>query len=309
MDIEYLLWLQNFREATDNVLTPFMIWLSTFTYGGLLFVPLLVYWCISKRGGMFILLSLNVSEFLGTVLKMTFCVYRPFVRDSRIIPYGHRSSGYSFPSGHTVAAAAIYGGLSVLSRKKYFWFSCVCAVMTLLVMFARNYLGFHTPQDVIAGLIVSVIVLYAVNVMMSHTEHENLFAALGIFAVIAGVAYVSLKSYPEDYGLDGKLLVNAAKEIDDIYLFGGSLAGLIAGRLIERKYIRFTPSGFNVKGIILAAAGCSIYSLLYFTVRKNFVNTLAPLATKNGGVFVHAFVSMIFAVVLWPLVIKKVCGK
>ena len=103
--------------------------------------------------------------------------------------------------------------------------------------------------------------------------------------------------------------MNVAKEIDDIYLFGGSLAGLIAGRLIERKYIRFTPSGFNVKGIILAAVGCSIYSLLYFTVRENFVNTLAPLATKNGGIFVHAFVSMMFAVVIWPIVIKKFCVK
>lgn len=309
MDIEILLWLQNFRNATDNVLTPFMMWLSSFTYGGLLFVPFIVYWCISKRGGMFILLSLNVSEFLGTVLKMTFCVYRPFVRDSRVIPYGHKSSGYSFPSGHTVAAAAIYGGLSVLSRKKYFLFSFICAVMTLLVMLSRNYLGAHTPQDVVAGLILSLIVLYAVNVIMSHPENENIFAALGIFAVIAGIAYVTLKSYPEDYGLDGKLLVNAAKEIDDIYLYGGSLAGLIAGRLIEKKYIRFTPSGLKWKGIILAAVGCCIYSFIYFTVRKNFVNTLAPVVTKNGGVFVHAFISMMFAVVIWPIVIKKFCVK
>lgn len=307
MDIEILLWLQNFRNATNNVLTPFMIWLSSFTYGGLLFVPFIVYWCISKRGGMFILLSLNISEFLGTVIKMTFCVYRPFVRDSRIIPAGHRSSGYSFPSGHTMAAAPIFGGCAAISRKNYE--RIFCCVMIFLVMFARNYLGLHTPQDVIAGLILSVIVLYAVNVIMSHTEHENLFAALGIFAVIAGIAYVSLKSYPEDYGLDGKLLVNAAKEIDDIYLYGGSLAGLIAGRLIEKKYIRFTPSGFNVKGIILAAFGCSIYSLIYFTVRKDFVNALATLVTENGGIFVHAFVSMIFAVVLWPIVIKKVCRK
>ena len=313
MDIEYLLWLQNLRESSGNFFTPFMQWVSSYDVGGLmaivLLTPVFVYWCISKRAGLFLMLSLAASDFLNNVIKMTFCVYRPFMRDARVIPFGHKPSGYSFPSGHAMTAAPVLVGLAVLSRKKYFLFSCVCWVMTLLVMFSRNYLGVHTPQDVVVGFILSLIVLYAVSLMMSHAEHENIFAALGILAVIAGIAYVTLKSYPEDYGLDGKLLVNAAKKIDDIYLYGGSLAGLIAGRLIEKKYIRFTPSGLKWKGIILAAAGCCIYSFIYFTVRKSFVNTLAPIVTKNGGVFVHAFISMMFAVVLWPIVIKKFCVK
>ena len=317
MDIEYLLWLQNLRDSCGEILTPFMVWLSDdFAEGVLLIVPFIVYWCMSKRGGMFLLLSTSISQFLANVIKMTFCVYRPFIRDTRLIPYGHRPSGYSFPSGHTMTAAPILGGLAALSREKYMYPSrlnlfltrLLCPVMIFAVMFSRNYLGAHTPQDVIAGLILSVIILYAVNVMMSHPEHENMFALLGIFAVIAGVAYVSLKSYPEDYGLDGKLLVNASKKIKNIYFYGGSLAGVIAGRLIERKYIRFTPAGLGVKGVILAAVGYGMYTFIH-SMEKYSAKFLAPFITEWGGYFVHDFLMMIFVAALWPFVIKKVCGK
>ena len=307
MDIEYLLWLQNFREATGNVLTPFMIWLSDFVHGGFLLVPVFVYWCINKRGGMFLMLSMAVSDFLNDILKMTFCVYRPFVRDARVIPAVHKPSSYSFPSGHVMTAAPVCVGLAVLSRKKSRLFSCLCVVMVLPVMFARNYLGVHTPQDVVVGLVAGVAMLYAVSVMMSHPERENMFIALGIFAVIVGVAYVSLKSYPQDYGKNGKLLVNAVGKIGDLYLYGGSIAGLIAGRLVERKYVKFRASGLSVKGVTVSCVGLGLYYALYFTVRKDCVKFLTPLITEWGGIFVHAFVSMLFVAAVWPFVIKKVC--
>ncbi len=306
MDIEYLLWLQNFREASGNILTPFMQWVSDFTFGELFLIPLLMYWCINKRNGMFLLLSVSVSSFLIAILKMTFCVYRPFIRDARIIPMGHRPSGYSFPSGHSITVTAILGGCAVLERKKFVLSSYLCAVIILLVMFSRNYLGVHTPQDVIAGLIAGLAVLYAVSVMMSHPEHENMFMALGVLAVIAGIAYVTLKPYPTDLGANGKPLVNSAKKISDIYISGGGLAGLIAGRFIERKYVRFTPSGLKWKGIVLASVGCGIYSFVN-SLAKSSVKFLAPFITERGGEFVNAFVLMVFVAAVWPFVIKKFC--
>ena len=307
MDIEILLWFQNFREATGNVFTPFMVWLSDFTHGGLLLIPIFVYWCISKRGGMFLMLSLAVSDFLNDILKMTFCVYRPFMRDSRVIP-AVRKSSYSFPSGHTMTATAICGGLAVLSRKKSRLFAWFCAAVILVVMFARNYLGVHTPQDVIVGLIAGLAVMYAVSVMMSRPERENLFMLLGIVAVIAGLAYVSLKSYPADVDANGKLLVNYAGKIGDLYLYGGSITGLIIGRLAERKYVKFRASGLNVKGVTVSCVGLGLYYALYFTERKDCVKFLTPFLTEWGGLFVHAFVSMLFTVAVWPFVIKKVCN-
>ena len=52
MDIEYLLWLQNLREITGNIFTPFMENFSVFAVSWLAFVPVFIYWCINKRDGL-----------------------------------------------------------------------------------------------------------------------------------------------------------------------------------------------------------------------------------------------------------------
>ena len=53
MDLTYLLWLQDFREATGNILTPFMDIVSLIAVRVIILVPFFVYWCISKRNGLF----------------------------------------------------------------------------------------------------------------------------------------------------------------------------------------------------------------------------------------------------------------
>ena len=40
-DIQYLLFLQNFRNSTNNLLTPFMEWISLFAVTHLILIPVL----------------------------------------------------------------------------------------------------------------------------------------------------------------------------------------------------------------------------------------------------------------------------
>ncbi|MBQ7169267.1 MAG: phosphatase PAP2 family protein [Synergistaceae bacterium] len=305
MDIEYLLWLQNFREASGDFLTPFVRATNDFTIGTMLLIPVFVYWCLNKRSGMFMLLSLNIGMFLDNMLKMTFCVYRPFMIDERITPL-KRARGYSFPSGHAVMSSSIFGGIAYMTKARII--TLLCAVEIAFVAFSRNYSGVHTPQDVIAGIILGLATMWAVSRMMSRPERENMFMLLGILAVIAGLSYVSLKSYPSDMGRDGKLIVDYVSKINEPYIYGGILTAIIAGRLVERRFIRFKPAGLNVKGIAVSCAGLGLYYALYFTLKDYCIGLLTPLVTEWGGTFVHAFVSVFFAVAVWPFVIKIFCG-
>ena len=109
MDIEYLLLLQNFRNAISDLLTPFMEFISHFAVAYLLGVPILVYWCVNRRKGLYVLALTYVSVCVNSIVKLTACVYRPWVKDPRVVPAGDaikESTGYSFPSGHTSTAEA-----------------------------------------------------------------------------------------------------------------------------------------------------------------------------------------------------------
>lgn len=56
MDIEYLLFLQNFRNSINDALTPFMEGISFFAVNYIILLPAFLYWCIDKRKGLFVFL-------------------------------------------------------------------------------------------------------------------------------------------------------------------------------------------------------------------------------------------------------------
>ncbi|MBQ7168941.1 MAG: phosphatase PAP2 family protein [Synergistaceae bacterium] len=310
MDIEILLWLQDFREATGNVLTPFVDWLSHASITWLLFVPFVVYWCVNKKAGLFMIVSLCISRFLNGIIKVTACVYRPYVRDPRVIPAGHKPSGYSFPSGHTMWAAPIFGGLAVIGRRSKLFVS-FCAVMIILVAFSRNYLGVHTPQDVIAGTLAGLFAVWLASVIMKRPERENSFLMAGLVLCVAGVVYTVCKPYPMDY-VDGKLLVDPDRMMLDTFYAVGMMTGFIAGRWTERRYIQFRVTGINIRGVILAVIGLIPVYYIAGTFAGDYkwlFDFLGGLFTVKGGRFVMGFMLTFWTVAVWPCVIMLTGGR
>ena len=121
MDIQYLLWLQNFRNSIDNAWTPFLEWVSLFAVTYLVMIPVFIYWALDKRKGLYTLATYYAAVTVNAAIKLTACVYRPWIRDNRILPAGDAittATGYSFPSGHTMTATPIYGGLAIGAWKK-----------------------------------------------------------------------------------------------------------------------------------------------------------------------------------------------
>ena len=244
MDIEYLLLLQQFREATGNVLSPFMSAVSKIAVAGLpIFLICFVYWAFDRKAGKRLIGGAAFSLFINGVLKLVFCVYRPWIRDDRVLPYGDSkvaATGYSFPSGHSTWATSNFGGVGAwLWRNERRVAGALFWVFVGLVLFSRNYLGVHTPQDVVVGFGATLLAMWAVYKLEHWTDADpsrDLPVLIGGLAlVIAAAVFYMVKPYPMDYAADGSLIVDPAAMINDSFQGIGYLGSYVVCRYIERR--------------------------------------------------------------------------
>ena len=308
MDIEYLLFLQRFRESINDSLTPFMEGISLFAVTYLIMIPVFVYWVVSKRKGLYTLVSYYLCCGFNAIVKLTVCAYRPWIRDARVHPAGDAittATGYSFPSGHTVTAGPIYGGLAVVSWSWKKFVSVILGIFLLLTAFSRNYLGVHTPQDVFVGICESVFWLIIVAKIFTyldeHPEKENLLLLICFIVGWLGIAYITFKPYPMDY-VDGKLLVDPQKMMNDGY---GDICLLIAfpvARYIEKRWIGFQAPGLKGAGLAAGIAGL----IPLFLMIKFLRPALDGVLGTHWGHFANTFIIVLYCIALWPLVIKAV---
>ncbi len=311
MDIDYLLILQDFRNAIDNGLTPFMEMISLFAVTYLMLVPVFLYWCVDKRSGLYTLTSLYVCRAVNATVKLSVCAYRPWIRDERVLPAGDSkttATGYSFPSGHTSMAVPVYGGLAVSAWKKMRWVSVLCVICLLLTGFSRNYLGVHTPQDVLVAMAEGVLVLWGVAALMKyldrHPEREDWFLAGGIVFGIAALIFVTNKVYPRDLKEDGTLLVDPIKMIRDGYSDIGGLIAFCVGRFIEKTWIRYRPA-LTVRTLAAGMAGV----VLGFFMIETIKTPLTLFLGDHWGSFTRTAVLALYYVAGWPLVLKMVARR
>ena len=101
------------------------------------------------RAGMVLVLVMVTSELLLVLLKDTFERARPTLFGQMVLP------SYSFPSGHALAAVAVYGTLALVlmrlvpARRRIV--EVVCPPLVTMIGLSRIYLGVHWPTDVLAG--------------------------------------------------------------------------------------------------------------------------------------------------------------
>lgn len=110
----------------------------------------------NKRIPTCIALNLVTIGALNQVLKLI--IQRPRPEGFRLI----EETGYSFPSGHSMASAAFYGFLIYLiykkveNRKLKIALMSILSLLILLIGISRIYLGVHYTSDVLAGFCVSI---------------------------------------------------------------------------------------------------------------------------------------------------------
>lgn len=311
MDIDYLLALQELRNALGGCLDEFFNGISKVSVGIMLMLPAVIFWSVDKRWGYRFLMVRWLGELVNGLTKLTVCAYRPWIRSPLIEPAGDSkiaAGGYSFPSGHTMCAVATYGTAAVWQYRKRRWISVICGVMILLTMFSRNFLGVHTPQDVIVGFLETAALLAVVTAadgrLGGREKAVDSFCLAGVFLVAGSLLYILLKPYPMDY-VDGALLVDPKMMMKDTFSGCGGVLALAVGGYIERHYIRYEIPAGDAKLPILTAVGAGIL----FAWTEYFAGaTTVQMFGRNWGNFAEGFVSVIFVTVVYPLFIKKICS-
>jgi len=311
LDIQYLLWLQNFRNSINDSWTPFMEFVSMFATTYMILLPVFWYWNRDKRKGLYTLVAYYFCMVFTPLIKLTACVYRPWIRDARIVPAGDSittATGYSFPSGHTTTAGPLAGGMAVnlWEDKRSRWASVLLAVFVLLTAFSRNYLGVHTPQDVLVGLCLSVLGLFLAaklfDYLDEHPEKEDMLLLIGFIFCWLGIAYITFKKYPMDYNAEGKLIVDPQKMMNDGYGDIGKMIGFIAARYVEKHWINFKPLKQSVKNVVICAVGLVIMVLL-----KQY---LSPLMKdwfgSHWGKLLFSVVYTFYYIALFPMLLKLI---
>lgn len=312
MDIEFLLFLQRLREATAGVLDGMFVQFSVF--GEPLYTLILMgilYWCVSKTMGVFVLMGWDINRLANGFLKITFCTYRPWIRDPRVKPLEaaiSKATGYSFPSGHTTNATAVFGG-PALRRELARPLRIGLWSVVFFIGLSRNWVGVHTPQDVLVALVVGIaLMLLAARICAWLEEHPDkdvvVSAAIAILS-IALIVYAATKSYPMDYDAAGNLVVDPKKMANDSFKNAGWALGFALGWLAERRLVRFEVDGTLQQKCCRAIWGCLALMAAYFPVTE-LVKVVIP-----GGVGSSAacFLQMLTIVFLVPLGISWLEGK
>jgi membrane-associated phospholipid phosphatase len=274
-----------------------------------LIITALIYWCVSKKFGNYLLMGWSANRVVNGFLKVTACVYRPWIRDARILPAGdsiRTATGYSFPSGHTTTATPLAGGtaVNIWKNRRFRWLSVLFVIFILLTAFSRNYLGVHTPQDVCVALILSSFSLVAVSVLFDylgdHPEKENLFLLGGFILSWLGILYISVKSYPIDLNAEGKPIVDPVKMMNDGYGDLGKVIGFIIARFVEKNWIRFKSLKKDVRIFILC-----LICLIPIVMLKSYIRpVLTGAFGSHWGKLLFSVMNTFYYIALVPFILK-----
>lgn len=136
-----------------------------------------VTWWITRQwlATAFIIVAVGGEKLI--YLVVTLMVQRP---RPPVPPVGYVHATTSFPSGHTGAAVALYGGTAMLVAWHYrlgtaarVGLGIVVVAIAAIVAFCRTYRGLHYPSDVIAGAVLGLTWLVVVASVLRLTSRHD----------------------------------------------------------------------------------------------------------------------------------------
>lgn len=313
MDMSFLLLQQAFRNGSGFFLVDFMKKMTFFgELNTTLVILAIIYWCISKDLGTYLMMGWSGNRIANGFMKITVCAYRPWIRDSRIIPHGDAittATGYSFPSGHTMNAGTVSGGTAMYGKNLSKPLKIMLYLIVVLVALSRTFLGVHTPQDVLVGMASSLLVMWLTlkltRWIAEKPEKDKLVACIGFVLAIALGLYAALKSYPVDYDSNGKIIVEGAKMANDTFKAVGWVSAFLTGWILERRFVGFSTDISKERRFSRGIFGIMGYYAVTFVL-----NTLLKKWIPGpAGTILTCFLQMFYITFLFPWIMKKAESK
>lgn len=233
-----------------------------------------IYWTIDKRLGEFLGFSLFSSLCLNGLIKDILKAPRPIGEEGIRTLRAETATGYSFPSGHSQTGSTFFTSLSVYTKNKIIiW---VSAIIIPLIGISRLYLGVHYPKDVVGGILLGLILPFALIKIFNKVNNKPL-----LYLFTTGVAFVFLFFAPShDYLKCFSLLV-----------------GFTAGSFIEYRFVHFSTDIKVGKKLLRWLLGLIGIGVIYATK--------LILPTGELFIFIRYMSIGLFGVGLYPYVFTK----
>lgn len=299
----FLYFLEDLRNPVLNFFFSFITLFGEETV--FMAVGMIIFWCVDKFKGYYILCIGFFGTVLNQFLKIVFRVPRPWVKDpdfTIVESAKEAAGGYSFPSGHTQTSVGLYGGIARTTNNKKMRIAMI--VLAGLVALSRMYLGVHTPADVLVSLGIATILIFVAYPIFKKAEkspkvmYAVLFFFLGI--IIAYLCFVLFYPFPQEaYAADAIGNLESARK-NGFTLLGCAL-GIIVVYTADLKWIKFETKAVLWAQIIKVIGGLAIILLAKELLR-------APLdALFDGHLIARSlryFIMVIVGGALWPMTFR-----
>lgn len=264
-----------------------------------LVVALIVFWCVDKTHGYYIMAVGFIGTMANQFLKLACRVPRPWVLDPdfTILEQARKeATGYSFPSGHCQSAVGTFGAVAASSKTR--WIKALCIAVCILVPLSRMYVGVHTPADVLVGSAMALLLVFLLKkpVLEQADKIMPILIALMILMALALYGYVSFWRFPADMDTE-----NLQSGIKNAYTMLGCLMGMAVVYPLEKKYVHFSESAVWYVQLLKILGGLAVVLAVKEGLRAPmealFSGHMAARALRYCAIVVTAGL-------LWPMTFR-----